>query len=320
MPLHPKALLASSLGQKGEYELARQIGSEALIEQDTQSRLQANINKKVVAFSLFGSEPVYGEGAVLNAEAIKKMLPDWEMHVYHDDSIAPHLIGRLQKAGAQTIHANDVGIGHWPGTFWRFHAVSDAQVEKVLFRDADSVIGLREISLIDEWLASPQPFHVIRDWYTHTELILAGLWGGHAPYVAQMPSLIEQYVSHELEHVRCDDQLFLAKHIWPRIHQHTLIHDSVHRVLGAKDVAYPRGSDDIGTTMGGYGAVSYPATISPPMPLQRYHVKITDIQSGELICLYERTAKDGKDLFRIPFSYEAKIKSGEWKIESLIAE
>jgi hypothetical protein len=320
MPIHPKALQASALGQKGEYELARQLGCEALNEQDTHTRLQADISKKVVAFSLFGSEPVYGEGAILNASAIKALLPTWTMHVYHDDSISNHVIERLQRAGAKTIHANEAKIAHWPGTFWRFHAVSDPHVKKVLFRDADSVIGLRELSLIDEWLASSQPFHVIRDWYTHVELILAGLWGAHAPYLAHMPNLIDHYVRHELEHSRCDDQLFLAKYIWPRICQHTLIHDSVHRVLGAKDVAYPRGSDDIGTTIGGYGAVSYPATMSPAKPTQRYHIRITEVQSGELICSYTRTATNGQDQFRIPFDYEAKIKSGVWKIESMMAE
>lgn len=320
MPLTPKTLLASSLGVKGEYELSRQLGCEALTEQDVHARLQANIHKKVIAFSLFGSEPVYGEGAILNAEAIKKLLPQWTMHVYHDDSVSTHLMLRLQMAGAKTIHVNDISIGHWPGTFWRFHAVSDPQVEKILFRDTDSVIRPREVSLIEEWLVSPQPFHVVRDWYTSVELILAGLWGAHAPYITYMPSLIEHYVAHELEHSRCDDQLFLAKYIWPRIHAHTLIHDSIHRVLGAKDIAYPRENDDIATTMGGYGAVSYPATINPPAPSQRYHIKIIDIASGELICQYERTATDGKDQFRIPFSYETKIKSGQWKIESLIIE
>jgi hypothetical protein len=320
MPLNQKALDASALGQKGEYEQSKQLGCAALLEQDAQARLLANINKKVVAFSLFGTEPVYGEGAILNAAAIKQWLPEWEMRVYHDDSISQHLIKRLQQGGAHTIHARDVGIGHWPGTFWRFHAVSDPQVNKILFRDADSVIGPREVSLIDEWLASPQPFHVIRDWYTHVELILAGLWGAHAPYLADMSSLIEQYVGHELEHSRSDDQLFLSKYIWPRIHQYTLVHDSVHRVLGAQEIAYPRENEGIGATIGGYGAVSYPATISPAKPTERYHIKITDIQSGELICLYERVATDGKDRFRIPFSYEVKIKSGVWKIESTMPE
>ena len=320
MPLSQKSILASDLGLKGEYELSQQLGCEALIELDAKYRLEANISKKVVAFSLFGSEPIYGEGAVLNAAAIKELLPTWEMRVYHDDSISPHLIGRLQQAGAHTIHANEAGIGHWPGTFWRFHAVSDAQIEKVLFRDADSVIAPREISLIHEWLNSPKPFHVIRDWYTHVELILAGLLGAHAPFLGYMPNLIEHYVKHELEHSRNDDQLFLAKHIWPRICQHTLIHDSVHRVLGAKEVAYPRENEGIGATIGGYGAVSFPVTVTPAKPSQRYHIKITDSHSGELICLYERVATNGHDQFRIPFSHSVKIKSGVWKIESLMAE
>jgi len=315
MPLNENAILASSLGEKNEYELSQKWGSLALIEQDERARSQAAISLQVIAFSLYGSEPLYGEGAVLNAQAIKKLLPHWCMRVYHDSSISSHLVQRLQQAGAQTISVNDTAIAHWPGTFWRFHAVSDPRVERVLFRDADSLISEREVSLIEEWLQSSYPFHVMRDWYTHVELILAGLWGAHAPYLAHMPHWVEHYLAHEIEHCTHDDQLFLAQYIWPRIHRHTLVHDSVHPVLGAKDIAMPREHFDISSVLGGYGAVSFPVTLTPPLPMGTYSVVISNVVSGEEICRYQRTAYNGVDHFRIPSYHHRMIESGQWKID-----
>ena len=31
---------------------------------------------------------------------------------------------------------------------------------------------------VDEWLTSGRYFHVMRDWFIHTDLIIAGMWGG----------------------------------------------------------------------------------------------------------------------------------------------
>jgi hypothetical protein len=123
------------------------------------------------------------------------------------------------------------------------------------------------------------------------------------------------YVMHELEHSKSDDQLFLAKMIWPRIYRHTLVHDSLHQALGAKPIAMARVHFGHSTAIGGYGAVSFPVTISPLSPSQTYNIVITDVQSQQLICQYERTAVDDQDRFRIPFDYDLKIKAGEWKIE-----
>ncbi|MDI9334237.1 MAG: hypothetical protein QM533_07645 [Cytophagales bacterium] len=314
MPLHPNAILASSLGEQGDYEGSQQLGNQALLEQDALMRAHAAIHGRVVAYSLYGSEPLYGEGAVLNAQAIRELLPSWEMRVYHDDSVSPHLLGRLREAGAQTFAVTDLGIAHWPGTFWRFYVLNDPHIERVLFRDADSLISLREVSLIDEWLQSPYPFHVMRDWYTHVELILAGLWGAYAPFLAHMPTWIEHYLAHEMEHDSHDDQIFLAKYIWPRICQHTLLHDSVHPVLGAQPIRMERESFDVSVALGGYAAVSYPVTLTPPLPKVRYRITITDSQSDELICAYEREAMDGVDKFRIPGYHSDMIKAGRWTI------
>ena len=42
-------------------------------------------------------------------------------------------------------------------------------------RDADSVVNVREKVAVEEWLASTRHFHLMRDHYDHSELVLAGM-------------------------------------------------------------------------------------------------------------------------------------------------
>jgi hypothetical protein len=60
---------------------------------------------------------------------------------------------------------------------WRFAAYDDPNVDRVIFRDADSIISTREAGAVEEWVASGQAFHAMRDYGSHTDLLLAGMWG-----------------------------------------------------------------------------------------------------------------------------------------------
>ena len=67
--------------------------------------------------------------------------------------------------------------------------------------------------------------------------------------------------------------------------------------------------------LGGYGAVSFPVTLTPPLPMGTYSVVISNVVSGEEICRYQRTAYNGVDHFRIPSYHHRMIESGQWKID-----
>jgi hypothetical protein len=80
--------------------------------------------------------------------------------------------------------------------------------------------------LFRSWLASDAYFHLMRDFYTHTDLMLAGLWGGVANVLPDLEELWRTYRSPTL-HGRTADQRFLADMVWPTVSQSCLIHDSV---------------------------------------------------------------------------------------------
>lgn len=213
------------------YKKAKEYGEKALklknqILFDNYAKL-----KKVVSYSLFGNQPQYCENAIINSELITSIYQGWVMRVYHDKSVPLYTLERLRKNSVELIDVETIGVAHLTGTFWRFMALEDPKVSVVIFRDADSIINLREKILVDEWLASDKAFHVVRDWYGHIDSILAGLWGVKANLLNGIRQLIEKFVNENPKLNSYNiDQLFLEREIWPRIASFTLHHSSVYEV------------------------------------------------------------------------------------------
>jgi hypothetical protein len=116
-----------------------------------------------------------------------------------------------------------------PGTFYRFLVADDPQVDRFIIRDADSILNIRERVAVDAWLASGMHFHVMRDFYTHTELILAGMWGGIRGALPSMRALIAEWLSEQkgiTYNQTTSDQIFLREKVWPVVRQSALVHDS----------------------------------------------------------------------------------------------
>jgi hypothetical protein len=93
-----------------------------------------------------------------------------------------------------------------------------------LVRDADSRINPREAAAVAGWIASGRWFHVMRDWWTHTDLVLAGMWGGVAGVLPPVAPLLDTYRPPHLETPNVD-QWFLRDRVWPMLRQSCLVHD-----------------------------------------------------------------------------------------------
>lgn len=108
---------------------------------------------------------------------------------------------------------------------WRFSVANDPQVGYFLVRDADSVISLREKTMLVNGL-SEYYFHVMRDWWTYTELILAGMWGGLSGILPNMNQSLEVFQSNnQLLETPNADQIFIRVVIRPSIRNSVLVHD-----------------------------------------------------------------------------------------------
>lgn len=287
-------------------------GSAVLQAADAAAVQEAGLVHDVLAFSLYGNDPGYGECAVLSAQRLPEVYPGWQMWLFHDDSVPLHLRQRLQALGVRLLHAGKHGIGHWPGTFWRFDAVTHAGVRRVLFRDADSVIGAREQRLVHDWLASGRPFHVMRDWYSHTDLILAGLWGAWAPFLAHMREWVDHYLATHRMHPTHGDQKFLADIIWPRIRDHALVHDSLHSGPGITPFDPPDHAQSGQNALGGYRVKRLDVSLEQAVDWP-YRIRILD-RHGLTICDYERRLRQGHDSFHLPYELHDEIAAGRWRL------
>jgi tetratricopeptide (TPR) repeat protein len=248
-PADVHANLARALLTIGERTQALRHGRQALLLKDQLSRTAfrargdqplgdapapgfdpANPEANIVAFSLWGTRATYTEGAIANAGLVRTLYPGWTCRVYLDDSVEPQVRDALSRGGAQIEVMPRAGTHY--GLFWRFFAADDERVRYFLCRDADSRINSQEAAAVAEWLSSGRAFHVMRDAPFHTELILAGLWGGVGGRLRGIREWIDRFW-RPTEH-RWVDQDFLRMEIWPRICEQSMIHDSCYDLFGAR--------------------------------------------------------------------------------------
>lgn len=182
-------------------------------------------DRNIIAFSLYGAQPRYCETLVENIKAAAGLYPQWTCRVYLDDSVPQHVWQRLQEAAAQLRDMS--GEKEIFPTLWRFLVMDDPQVERFMVRDADSLVSEREAAAVEAWLASPFHFHHMRDYFTHTELLLAGMWGGVNGVFPRVEPLIRQFIASYQGSERFTDQYFLKAVLWPTVRMSILNHDEI---------------------------------------------------------------------------------------------
>jgi hypothetical protein len=248
--------LAHAYGKLGHPDQARQYGEQSLLRKESLAKSppagfqlpagpppplrldQPRAN--VIAFSLFGSQERYTRGAVKNAVIAAGLYPGWRCRFYCDDTVPPAARTALREAGADVLMMPRPNRPA-DALFWRFLVLDDPAVSRFLVRDCDSVLNIRERRAVDEWLASDRYFHVLRDNAAHTDLILAGLWGGVARLLPPLTKMLEGFGYNPITESRTADQMFLGRVVWPLIKPSCLVHDSVFRLFGARP--YPPGAD-----------------------------------------------------------------------------
>jgi len=122
--------------------------------------------KDVIAYSLWGDHPMYWVGALRNIELAQKYFPGWICRFYIDKNCKQELIDTIKGDNVEVVLVDSKDSFH--GMFWRFWASEDPDVDVFLSRDCDSRFSNREVSAINEWLASDKDFHIMRDHPYHT--------------------------------------------------------------------------------------------------------------------------------------------------------
>lgn len=214
-------------------EEAQRLGQVYPLPEGSPPRFEFNEPERhIIAFSLWGENPRYIDGAIRNATLAPDIYPGWRCRFYCDDSVPERVRQQLSQLHAEVVMMPRPAV-FYDGLFWRFQVTSDPQVKRFLIRDADAVINVKERVAVDTWIESGRWFHVMRDYPTHTDLILAGLWGGVGGILPPLETLRTGFKTNLMPTMTWD-QFFLRQTVWPTVRQSVLIHDSLYRVFGAQ--------------------------------------------------------------------------------------
>ena len=186
--------------------------------------------KNVIAYSLWGDHPMYWIGALKNIEQVKNYFPGWICRFYIDNSCRQDLIDSIKGDNVETILVDSKDSFH--GMFWRFWAAADPEVNIFLSRDCDSRFSDRELSAINEWLASDKDFHIMRDHPYHTVPILGGMWGCRNGILRSNINLLDLIKSWTHFSIKGCDQDFLGQVIYPMIKDNAMEHSEFNLQFG----------------------------------------------------------------------------------------
>ncbi|WP_158581998.1 tetratricopeptide repeat protein [Sphingomonas edaphi] len=232
--------LATVSHQLGDDDAARKWGERAIsrkYEQASTSTPHIEFGSPrpggtdIISFSLWGENPRYLRGALHNLLESRQLYPTFTCRFYIDASVPRDLRSALESEGAEvSFEDGEPSTRH--RLTRRFLVADDLAVRRFLVRDCDSLVNSREAAAVHQWLDSGKPFHVMRDWWTHTDPMLAGMWGGLGGVLPPLKPMIESYRSKQVETPNWD-QWFLRDRVWPSIANVSFVHDRFFRPDGS---------------------------------------------------------------------------------------
>ncbi|KAK8407552.1 hypothetical protein O3P69_002244 [Scylla paramamosain] len=189
-----------------------------------------NVGSKVLSFSLYGNNPGYWKGLEdillkvrlytnprYNAATLCPLLHRYNCLLYICDITSlPHPLGNLSN-----VHP----------MMWRLAPLGDSKISAMLIRDTDSQVTQREVSAVEEWLASGKMFHVMRDHPYHRMPVLGGMWDARwdiDPALAtKLRNLRDKMMAMAVGKRNYGlDQQIIKKVLWPKMTGSLVAHDS----------------------------------------------------------------------------------------------
>lgn len=178
--------------------------------------------KKIVSFSLFGTNALYLKGIEKNISLAERHYPTWGIRIYVDTATIIANARSFQNLNSEIIPFES----RYPnqGLFERFRPMYDADVDIWISRDLDSRITSREAEAVLEWEATDRTLHVMRDSHNHSYPIMAGMFGMKKINPWQRVR-IKRETSRYYDSNMLRDQEFLLNVVWPRYNHSCFIHD-----------------------------------------------------------------------------------------------
>ena len=219
------------------------ISEKETIKNDTRMISKNKVSdyktKFVIAYSLFGNDAIYLDGAIKNAQQALVLYPAWQARFYVDDTVPQDTITILKTYNAEII-VKPTSNGN-SGMFWRFEPLFEPNTT-MISRDVDSRLSVRERDAVNMWLASTASFHIMRDHKFHTSKILGGMFGAKPnPNILRKKAIFSHFYNGDKYGA---DQFFLSRIIYPLIKDDVVIHSSGVRYDSEQIISFPSKNED----------------------------------------------------------------------------
>ena len=179
--------------------------------------------RKVISFSVWGTDPDYLVGARRNAEMAPKVYPGWETWFYVEKGTEVD----LEAADRIIYYDKEPGSD---GMFQRFRPMTEPEVDVFVSRDCDSRLSDRELQAVNTWLKSDKQFHAMRDHEAHAIPVMGGMWGARRDGIINLDFMYKELCRHKRSNY-FDDQRGLAA-FYQNISGLFLEHDDMGRFNG----------------------------------------------------------------------------------------
>jgi hypothetical protein len=198
----------------------------------------------VISFSLWGTAPFYAYGAMINLVLARKIYPGWICRFYVAADVPRPCVAFLRDNGADVRNIEDEYPG--VGLFQRFLVMNDPAVGRFLVRDCDARLSAGEADLVQQWIKSRYPFHVVRDHVLHNELMIGCMWAGRTDCGIDVVELMRRYFTQGPTAKYGHDQRMLGLMLWPLIRDRCLVHDKYYHLDDVNTVRLPNPESHFG--------------------------------------------------------------------------
>src|SRR5688572_18536964 len=88
---------------------------------------RADSMKKIISFSIWGSNPIYLQGAIENAKIAPEIYPAWICRFYCGNEVPASVQQELIARGCE-LEIVEERLGPWGGLFWRFYPAAEPDI------------------------------------------------------------------------------------------------------------------------------------------------------------------------------------------------
>lgn len=164
------------------YKLTRKEFEESEYTCNHYSIFKHGRNQKIIGYALYGKGRLFYYNFVNLVKTAKKILPDWNLRVYYDDSIdhdikckiecikdenSNDLIDNVDFCNINQLPVKNSFDEKWSGSYmhamiWRWLPIGDNFVDVFSSRDLDSHLIQREVDAVNDWFSSNKTAHIMR--------------------------------------------------------------------------------------------------------------------------------------------------------------